>query len=125
MRKAIAILFLLAGSLSASADDDSADRDAINRTIAAIYLPQVRANPARMAELVTADFEGSFEAIPTRAIWSESHGSPFRLHFCRFLAPEFAIAEGETMHSTTPAPWVMVLKKDGDNWRILLLRMFA
>jgi hypothetical protein len=120
MLKALALLMLSGGLLCA---DEAADRIAIDRTLAAIHLPQVRSDPARMAELIARDFDGDVNAIPARAIWSESHGPAFKVRAIRFLTPDLAFIDGESSTDGLPAPpWFMLMKKDGSNWRIALFR---
>lgn len=120
MLKAIAFLMLSSWLLCA---DEAADRTAIDSTIAAIHLPQVRSDPERIAQLVTPDFDGDVTAIPTRAIWSENFRPPFKVRAIRFLTPELAFIDGESTSEALPAlPWIMVMKKDGANWRITLFR---
>ena len=121
MLKALAMLFLLAGIGWA---DEAADRKSIEATMNALYLPQVRSDPQRMGRLLTPDFDGALDAIPVRRIWCETSCAGFKLRSLKFITPEVAIADGEnTGDPMAPsAAWLMVLKKDGSEWRLAMLR---
>ena len=110
------ILLVLASILRA---DEPADIKAINLAIGALYVPQVRADPKRMAEVTTPDLDGELGAIPVRTIWCETACEGFRVTWLKFVTVDVAVVEGETTGSVLPPPmWLMVLKKDRAGWRI-------
>ncbi len=138
------MLLLLGGFAWA---DEAADRLKIEASIGALYQPQVRADGARMGRLLTDDFDGDLESVPTRGIWREN--SPpevsFSIKALRFATPEIALVDGETnllgvstqvgmgangaviytLPGPATRPWFMILKRDGDGWRIALFRSLA
>ena len=120
MRKVFLILLLLAPTLCA---DDSADIKAINATIGALYIPQVREDPKRMAEVTTPDFDGNLDSIPVHAVWCETSCVGFRVRSLKFITPGVAFVDGETTGSAFAIPaWLMILKKDAAGWRISAFR---
>jgi hypothetical protein len=125
---AFSVLLLLGGILSA---DENADRKAINAIIGSLYAPQVRSDPKRMAELTAADFDGDLDLIPIRTIWCETSCESFRVRSLKFVTNDVVIVDGETTYgeitsgTASMSLWLMVLKRDGDAWRISYLRSFG
>ena len=124
--------------------DETADRAAIERTIAGLNeLP-------RRAALFTADANGLSELErlpkaapdpPTVTISHEPWGEA-TLHLpgvgiprivgggIRFITPDVALAEATWIYSNgtataQTAPLLLVMKKEGENWKIAALRVLA
>jgi hypothetical protein len=120
MFRAISLLFIFGGILSA---DEVADRKAINAVIGSLFVPQVRSDPKRMAELIAADFDGDLNSIPVRTIWCETECEGFRVHSLKFVTTDVVIVDGETtIGPASISGWLMILKRDGPGWRISVMR---
>jgi hypothetical protein len=132
MARALSVLLLLGGILSA---DDLSDRKAIDSIIGSLLSPQVRSDPQRMAELTTPDVDGDLDLIPVRTVWCETSCESFKTRSVKFVTPDVAVVDGETTIpallsgtaslSTTVslAKWLMILKRDATvGWRISSIR---
>ena len=82
---------------------------AINVAIGALYVPQVRADPERMAEVTTQDFDGDLNSIPVHTIWCETTCEGFRVRSLIFVTADIAVVDGETTGSTSPMSWWLML----------------
>ena len=129
MVRALSLLLLLAGILSA---DDISDRKAIDTIIGALYSPQVRSDPQRMAELTTGDFDGDMDLIPVRTVWCETSCEGFKVRATKFVTKDVAVIDGETTVGTgslsstvSLSQWLMILKRDATGWRISCIRYFG
>jgi hypothetical protein len=143
---AVSLLAFCAFGWAAEPADPPAERKKIETTIQALYLPNVRNDSARMGKLLTEDFEGDLSSLPTNRIWSENFPpeNGFRITALKFITADVALVDGETKLLPNPggmpvgatwdgsalktpevaAPrWSMVLRKDGDNWRIAVYRL--
>ena len=128
MVRALPGLLLLGGILSA---DDISDRKAIDTIIGALYSPQVRSDPQRMAELKTADFDGDIDLLPVRSVWCETSCESFQVRATKFVTNDVAVIDGETTVGAGPlsstvslSQWLMILKRDATGWRISSIRYF-
>jgi hypothetical protein len=115
MLRTLAIFALLGGMACGDQAPEQAgiERAGIEHSIAALYLPEVRADKDRMGALLTPDFDGNLESIPTRNVWPEASwpsGSgdaqpSFRIASLRFATPELALVDGETVFPrSAPVP---------------------
>ncbi len=129
MARALAVLLLLGGILSA---DEISDRKAIDTIIGSLFFPQVRSDPQRMAELTTPDFDGDLDLIPVRTVWCETSCEGFRARAVKFVTNDVAVVDGETTVGTgslsttvSLSQWLMILKRDATGWRISSVRYFG
>jgi hypothetical protein len=129
MLRALSVLLLLGGILSA---DDISDRKAIDAVIGSLFSPQVRSDPQRMAGLTTPDIDGDLDFIPVRTIWCETSCEGFSLRSIKFVTADVAVVDGETTVGTASlsgtvslSKWLMILKRDAAGWRISSIRCFG
>jgi hypothetical protein len=98
----------------------------INAAIGSLFVPQVRSDPKRMAELTATDFDGDLNSIPVRTVWCETDCEGFTVRFLKFVTSDVAIVDGETtMGAMSMSEWLMILKRDGSEWRISSIRSFG
>ena len=116
MVKAILIITLLSGMAWA---DEAADRVAITRTVAA----SARTD-AKIADLVTSDFDGELVKLPQAQPWCELDCPKLTLGAVRFITPDVALVDGTaTGDGVVPGPgFIAILKRVGDGWRIASMR---
>jgi hypothetical protein len=133
MARALSVLLLLSGFLSA---DDLSDRKAIDTIIGSLFSPQVRSDPQRMADLTTPDVDGDLDLIPVRTVWCETNCESFRTRSVKFVTADVAVVDGETTigavllsgpvsltNTVSLAKWLMILKREATvGWRISSIR---
>ncbi len=129
MARALSVLLLLGGILSA---DTLSDRNAIDTIIGSLFSPLVRSNPQRMAELTTPDLDGDLDLIPVREVWCETSCQSFRIRSVKFVTTDVAVVDGETIMGTgswsatvSLSKWLVILRRDANGWRISSVRNFG
>jgi hypothetical protein len=127
MVRALSVLLLLGGILSA---DDISDRKAIDAVIGSLFTPRVRSDPQRMAALTAPDFDGDLDSIPVRTIWCETSCEGYRVNAVKFVTTDVAVVDGQTtagnvLGAVPTSRWLMIMKRDSAGWRISSIRSFG
>jgi hypothetical protein len=121
MFRIVSVLLLAAGILKA---DEISDRKAVEAVIGSLFIPQVRSDVKRMAELTTADFDGDLSAIPVRTIWCETSCAGFKVRSLKFVTGDVVVVDGQTTMGAVPmSAWLMILKRDAPAWRVSSFRL--
>jgi hypothetical protein len=126
MARALSVLLLLCGILSA---DDISDRKAIDTIIGSLLSPGVRSDPQRMAELTTPDLDGDLDSVPVHTVWCETSCESFSISSVKFVTTDVAVVDSETTIGTAFLPgtvslskWLIILKRGATGWRISSIR---
>jgi len=130
MKTLIAIPLLFAACACARADE-AADRAAIGRVVAALNaIESGKEGKREAASLFTANAENELPQLLNPALrqpWSETTKPALALRSVRFVAPDVALAEADyTQIGSTivrRVPVLLVMKKEGAEWRIASLRL--
>jgi hypothetical protein len=76
-----------------------------------------------MAELTSTDFDGDLDSIPVRTVWCETSCAGSKVRSLKFVTSDVAVVDGEsTMGAVSMSEWLMILKREGQVWRISAIR---
>jgi hypothetical protein len=117
--------------------DQAADRAAIERVIGALNSAQSRPGEKPDSSLFTADADNQLDRLAdlnrrlfqaSKEPWSEATTPRMAIQSIRFVTPDVALVDAANTQygSVIPArriPLLLVMKKEGADWRIASLRV--
>ena len=126
--KTIACIPLLFAAIAWA--DETSDRAAIGRVIAALNDSQTNAADKR-SRLFTADADNELDGHPMQPSgtpWSEVTAPRIVVHAVRFVTPEVALVDAaNTQYGSVivvrRVPVLLVMRKEGTEWRIASVRV--
>ncbi len=119
--------------------DTPADRAAIERVVGAVITDQNRTGAKRSSTLFTADADNEFDRLLdldrrllklSEEPWSEITGPRLVIQSIRFVTPDVALVNAVNAHYGSiilarRIPVLLVMKKEGTDWRIASLRVLV